>query len=795
MIMINPRWKKVFKDLWLHKFKTALVIISIAMSIAGIGMIGQGSYILMVGMKHSFEQVKPSSGMVYTEPFTRDLLKDIKSIKGIDKVQGKTALSARVQPANGSDLDFKKWKKFNLYSLDYEHQLMDVVFSKHGQWPDRKGALFLEKTTLDSFDLKVGDKVWVETPNGVRKKLRVAGVVRAPGLETTFLSKTGYGYIDFRSLEWLGYPRKWNIISYTTSGKYDSQYSQNIADQIKSRLLHQGIHVHSTHVPAKMQHWAYDIVESMTIVLQQLGLLVFISGVGIMVNTIGSILNNQVKQIGIMQSIGATPKQLFSMYITNVFIYCLFSLFIGIPLGMMGARSITQYSAKILGFDSSSIGYSHKIILFQVLVGVWIPILASGLPILKGSRITIREAIYGTQKQSQSLIGKTWRLPWQLTASFLLSFRNTFRKKVRLCVSLLALTLSGAVILSVFTVYSSMSLTNENSLKYTKYDLQLAISHPVSRQRLKMIKDLPQVAEMETWNQFYGNRIRDDGTVSRDLRIIVPKANTRMIEPDVVKGRWLKPTDQNVIVLDTYLLRYEKDIQIGKEITINVNGKNKKLKVIGLVRKVNGEVTSYADAHALDGIARSNDTGNLINVKAKEASRTTVTVLLQRSTEALRKNGLLVTSSKLTIDENDKLNARSNVLLIFLMAMGVLILFVSTIGLMGNTSLNIMERIREIGVLRSLGASNLWIYKIITIEGILTCFFAWGLAVILSFPVSHVLSHEIGAALFQAPLDYSYSYGGILVWLVASMAVGIIASSIPVYSSIRQPVRDVLSFE
>ncbi|NIV28079.1 MAG: FtsX-like permease family protein, partial [Anaerolineae bacterium] len=76
-------------------------------------------------------------------------------------------------------------------------------------------------------------------------------------------------------------------------------------------------------------------------------LAIFLSG-GLVVNTITAILNQQVKQIGIMRSVGAMRKQLIHMYLVKVVLFGIAGLVIGLPLGVLGALGLTEFVASFL---------------------------------------------------------------------------------------------------------------------------------------------------------------------------------------------------------------------------------------------------------------------------------------------------------------------------------------------------------------------------------------------------------------------------------------------------------------
>jgi len=117
------------------------------------------------------------------------------------------------------------------------------------------------------------------------------------------------------------------------------------------------------------------------------------------------------------------------------------------------------------------------------------------------------------------------------------------------------------------------------------------------------------------------------------------------------------------------------------------------------------------------------------------------------------------------------------------------------LGLMGTMSLNVMERVREIGVMRAFGASSAAISRIVIIEGLLIGILSWILAIGLSLPLSTLLVRNIGEAFMDYPMTANISPRGILIWVVIVVIISILASLFPALRAVRLTVTEVLAYE
>jgi len=157
--------------------------------------------------------------------------------------------------------------------------------------------------------------------------------------------------------------------------------------------------------------------------------------------------------------------------------------------------------------------------------------------------------------------------------------------------------------------------------------------------------------------------------------------------------------------------------------------------------------------------------------------------------------GLRVSSVETIASIRENIENQFLVIVIFLAIMAVLIAIVGGLGLMGTMSINVLERTREIGVMRAVGASDIAVLKIFLVEGLFIGLLSWLIGAILSLPISRLLSDMVGVAFMEAPLSYTFSAGGALLWLGIVLILAAVASFLPAWNASRLTVREVLAYE
>jgi putative ABC transport system permease protein len=132
---------------------------------------------------------------------------------------------------------------------------------------------------------------------------------------------------------------------------------------------------------------------------------------------------------------------------------------------------------------------------------------------------------------------------------------------------------------------------------------------------------------------------------------------------------------------------------------------------------------------------------------------------------------------------------------IFLVVVSGILAVVGGLGLMTTMSLNVLERRREMGVLRAIGASPPVVWLIVITEGVAIGVLGWALATLAAWPTSKVVGALLVRLMFNVGLDFLFEPGGPLVWLGVSICLGTVASFLPAWHATRRPVREAIGYE
>jgi putative ABC transport system permease protein len=129
-----------------------------------------------------------------------------------------------------------------------------------------------------------------------------------------------------------------------------------------------------------------------------------------------------------------------------------------------------------------------------------------------------------------------------------------------------------------------------------------------------------------------------------------------------------------------------------------------------------------------------------------------------------------------------------------LQSMILVIGIVGAIALSGAVSLSVLERSREIGVLRAIGASSWTIARLFIGESLIQGWLSWLIALPLSIPFGWIMVKGLGAAL-ELDIVFHYTTSGAMSWFIIITILAILASLIPVFRAMRISVRENLAYQ
>lgn len=796
---MSSRWKKVWADFWSNRGRTFLTIITIAVGAFAVGFNSNMGLYMNESMDGDYLSANPSEAEVYAYPLNDDMVKMAREIPGVDTVEGFSSASARIIRPDGTYVDI------NFTSLEDPSQLtLNYLKPAIGETSIPKYAE--KETIIDasavSLGYKPGDKILLELGNGKTREITVAGYIHAVTGFPYNLANQVNAYVTPDTLEWLGGDTSsYDRLSISVTEKQtDQEHVTTVAQTVADRMERAGATVYFVNVYQPGHHFAYSITQGIFFVLGVLGYLTVLLSGFLIVNTITALMTQHTRQIGIMKATGGNTMQIFGMYLVLILGFGIGALLIAVPAANAVASTIGGGMAQWLNFYTEPYtGYSSTLIQ-QVFVAIVVPLLAAILPIYNSVKITVREALSdyglgGNAKPKNDTVSKNFVF---IPRPIRISLRNTFRRKTRLFLTLFTLVLGGAVFIGVYNLWASFDKVIEDIQGYFLADINISFDRGYRYDKVAGIaENIPGVEGAEGWMEYPGTLKMGDDEAGTQILFVAPPSTSILIDPIITAGRWLETGDENAIVIGNHLLNIFPDLKVGDWLTIEANGRKSDWQIVG-VYSITGNVSPpllYVNYEYLSVLVGEPEMAYSLRIITSEHDSATQKRINDQIQAAFKERGVQIRSTQLGADFIRDQKAQTDILVYFMLVMASLIAVVGGLGLMGTMSINVLERTREIGVMRAIGASNGDIQAIVITEGMVIGIVSWAVSILIAIPITSVLCYGVGMAILTAPMPAVYGVSGVTAWLIFTIVLGVLASALPARRASRLTVRDTLAYE
>jgi len=796
-------WHKVWRDLWKNRTRTILVVLTIAVGSFAIGLAGSVLQELMQTLNGSYLTSNPPHGIIFSasdQGFDEQALQTVRNIDDVQVVEGRSVLITRAK------IESDEWQDFILFVIpDFEGSQIAQVQPVAGAWPPPTGTILLERAGFNELHVAEGDSLTIHTSDGTEHTLQVSGSVQDPSRGSLTIGDPAAGYITLGTLKMLGQSTALTELLFRLDEeKPDQSHVLEVMDQSRTLLQQRGYAMQDVHPGKYREHPFTDSIRTITLVLGVLGGFALLMTGSLVVNTMGSVLTQEVRQIGVLKALGARRSQIVNLYLRLVIAHGLLALLLSIPLTYVTGLALTTFLGNLFNADINNFHIPLSVITFQILASLLLPSLFTLRTVIIGTRGSVREALtdYGlslktgrnrfirTLSTIAQKVGKVNHLPVWLQ----FCLRNVFRRRNRALFTFVTLLLSGLLFETVFSLHASQMRQLDFNLAPFAYDVQIELSQPVQLARVKSIlSNLEGVMTMEGWSVTGGTVIGDAGTGNNRLRVTALPVDTVMMSFTVIEGRWLQPGDQNAIVVDGFAQLDNQELTVGSDVALGFDQQKTIWHVVGVVERIQ-QPGAYVTNNEYWQQTGNPDSIDTVYLRLKQHDEKTQLTLARKAEQELVADGLAISAVRTASEVRDTEARGFHLIRMFLLSMVLVVSIIGGLGLAGTLAINVVERTREIGILRALGASNSTIARIILIEALLLSVIAWLVSTLFSIPVSSFLIYVI-ELLTDEPLPYTFATASLLGWLGIMLFLASLASIVPARNATRIAVREALIYE
>ena len=805
--MTKLRLRKLVRDVVVARVRVAMMIVAIALSIVAVGGFLGARAILAREVVKNYAETKPASAtLVIPAGIDLDVLRVARAQPGVIDAAARGSVMSRVQVRGG------RWLPLLLFISDPADQRRIVTNRlERGSWPPPPSGFMLERTALSFLGVQPGDRMLVQTPSGQPAEMTLTGVVHDGSLAPAEQERVAYGFATTDALVRLGESAaltELKIVVGTAANPTGNQaYVERVAEQLGGTLASRGRPVISIQVPPPLRHPHQGQMDTVGFLMMTFGVVALLLSSILVATMLGGMLAGQIRQIGAMKAVGARSGQLLGMYLLLTAAIAIVATLIAVIPGALIGRLMATAGGRMLNLDLMSKAIPPWVFVVEVIGGIAVPLLVALVPLMRGSRITVRQAIddHGVSGGAVKPPGARARLARLrgVDRSLVMAVRNMARRRGRLALTVGLLAVAGGMFETGFNTAAGWTGMVNESVAVRKYDLDVRLNEqqPVER-LLQMVAAVPGVRSVEAWGAqpvtVTKPELVDVAHVYPDdahgsFTLIGLPANSSVISLPLLAGRWLRPNDSDAVVVNNLVGPLQiPGVKIGDQITLSVAGKARALRVVGIASDFGVQSAAYVTDSEYAHLTGKPGLARILRIGTEQHDLSSRIRTLAAVEQALSQNRISMALT-LPIDElQSALDRHVIVLADALIAMSLVLAVVGLLGLASTMSTNVTERTREFGILNTIGATPAHIRRIVVTEGLFIGAASVVAATLLALPATAALGRYVGTQAFHLPLPYTWSVPAVGLWAVAALAGAAGASAAAARRAGRLTIRAAL---
>jgi putative ABC transport system permease protein len=783
-------FKKSWRDLSKKKARTIFTVLTIAMGVMGMSMLAIDDLADM-GMEDQLDEVNANNLQIRVEPvnLTEVNIDEMETIENVNIARPgaffvtKMYIGERRNDAVFIGID------------DFDDQAIDVIKKESGNTPGHMEVMTEYSNELNGiYDGKRGESFTIIDSSGSERDLTITGTGKSLMTAAITFGGTAVFYAQTETVRSMANFTGYNTINVDLDKTDEASIEKSVED-IRDYLTAETTVVAFAQIPTVRPdgEWAgkemfNTIISSMSV----LTLLILLASAFLISNTMNTIISEQKKEIGQMKAIGATKNQVFRSFLTTSFIMGVMGAIIGAIVGIWISYFVTNLLGGPFGIDFG-LNIHIATIVMSLVVGIGIVILASLPALIRSSRVVIREALESsgiTANFGDGALDRMMMRGQNLPRSIQMGLRNVARKKGRSYATILQVALAVGLFMGMISFGNSLGIATEGAWDDRTFDI--AVFNADDVEALSIIGGIDGVDFVEplvtTGGQIGDRRVEIWGYV-QDTR-------SWDVEGTLVKGRWLSAADHasnaSVIVIGEALSRFV-DLDVGDRTKVMTATGEFEFEVIGIQESLmdNGQAV-MAPIGTLQHLLRI-DTISGVFVHTSSNKHDDIDRVSTDVEDTMAANGYIVSNLVHYVSKQRNKDQNASIVTIF-MFVSMLIVFISMIGLMSTLTMNILDRTKEIGMLRCIGSKARDLRRVFSTEAAFLAFVGLVIGMPLGYVIAEIIGYSVANSMnLEMTVFYAWDF---IPWAFIITIIGtIVIIQAPLLRATRFKPGDALRYQ
>jgi len=793
--------KKSWKDLSRRKARTIFTIITVALGVMGIGLfaitpLADGA----VQAELNAEKMHNIGVRVTDVPLTAEQLAELASLDNIDRMSPQAELLVTIE------IGGRRERALLVGIPDYADQAVDVVRVTSGEVPQGMQVVTDQGNEANGvITLAEGDDITVQDPAHATHQLLVTGVGKNFIHGAATRNGVAVFYTSIDAIEQISGRTGFTNLSFTVKDT-DPAAMAGTVEVIRDYLVANTSVVAFDNLADVREEGFWEGREIFSQIMSYMGILalmiLFVS-LFLIANTMNTIVSEQTREIAMMKAIGATRATVFRSFLTTSALIGFIGAGIGAGLGILVAFLVERTLMKqSFGFDAP-FGVEWPTVGISLAVGVGVVVLASLPAIFRTLRVSVVDGLEShgiSADYGHTLLDRALMRVRGLPRVVQMGVRNAARRKGRSVSTILQVAFAVAVVIAMLNGGDAFVYMTHSAYDPWTWDLRATVaddsSNPMAIETAARVEGLEGVMSAE---RVYRTVAKvNDRAVSLSGYVQATQAlayDTTLLEKG--QGRWWTPEEAAaaipVVVIGEALSRFE-DIGLGDTIELMTATGAHPFEVIGIDTAFpeNG-LYAYAPLEAVQAVLQKGDAVNGFFIRTASSQPDTIDATSRRVSDALEGLGYQADVTVKYVVAGQAVAQNQGLAGMFLM-MSFIVVLIVLIGLMSTLVMNILDRTKEIGMLRCIGARSRDVRLVFSSEGLFLALLGW----ILGLPLGYIVNQVYVAAMaigmkLTMPDRYALVYVGLS--LVFTLVGALIVISFPLRRATSMKPGDAIRYE
>ena len=771
-------WRKAFRDVTRRPARTLLTTLGILIGVAGIVAITATAQGLPKAQEAAFHSSSQAHITVWVDDAPARLERGIENLPNVRAAELRNALYTRWKVRD-------VWRDVYFIGVPgFARMEVNRLTLLEGRFPGPDECV-VEASASEFYGIELGQAMTYRA-GGRERKITVVGKVRSPAFLSASIINVAIAYAPAETVRKMRGKEGFNRLLVLLR---EPRLARETARRIDRYLSKVGIPHAAPQVndpenyPGRREFYA---LASVLFLFSALGLM--LSGF-LVTNTVAATVIEGIREIGILKALGARRFQVMSLHLAMALLYAIPGTILGIALGAAAGFALSRRIGMLanipvpfrLSPEAAGLGAG---------VGTIVTLGAGFIPAWRGASIPPREALasygivstYGS-RFAERMLARLRVLP----PLWLMALRNLLRRRLRSGITVAAIAVSIAAYIAARGTDASVNRAIGELFEIYAADAWVYFTYPVLPRFTHRLEALPSVSVAEAWS------LDDAWAEFTPVRLWGLPADTVLYRPRLLQGRWFSEGELDAAVVSSDLAsRYS--LRPGSTVEITLVDAKRRFRVVGVVEDhsifLGSEVTAkvFVPFDAVARMKRMRRVANLFAVGFVEG------VLPAEALEELeRRFCRLEPFSVLAEEEVNTARQQSRLLALGLGAMALLVTVTGTVGVFNTLLLNVLERRRELGIMRALGAGRLAVMTVFFGEGLGMGFAGWLLGVPLGYVVEALFVARLAGRLFPMPPVMRLHWAGEALLVAGFIALA--GSFGPAWASSKVPPREALAYE